>query len=108
MTFYQELQLNQAGSKAVIKNARGFQEKFRHIVVYLFKIFITLLFCMAFVIGFSAFFGNDNSIAGVVVLLCIMVFRLPILVLKYPMQWEVLLSFLLFWHLVQGLPTQEI
>lgn len=75
MTFYQELQLNQAGSKAVIKNASGFQEKFRHIVVYLFKIFITLLFCMAFVIGFSAFFGNDNSIAGVVVLLCIMVFR---------------------------------
>lgn len=75
MTFYQELQLNQAGSKEVIKNAKGFREKSRHIAVYLFKILITLLFCMAFVIGYSTVFGNDNSIAGVVVLLCVMVFR---------------------------------
>lgn len=84
MTFYQELQLNQAGSKAVIKNARGFQEKFRHIAVYLFKIFITIAFCMVFVIGFSAAFGNDNSIAGVVVLLCIMVFRFADFGIKVP------------------------
>lgn len=84
MTFYQELQLNQAGSKAVIKNASGFGEKFRHSAVYLFKILITLLFCMAFVIAYSTIFGNDNSIAGVVVLLCIMVFRFADLGIRVP------------------------
>lgn len=75
MTFYQELQLNQAGSKSVIKNADGIWEKFRHTAIYVFKIALTLLFCMAFVMGYSMAFGNDNSIAGVVVLLCVMVFR---------------------------------
>ena len=75
MTFYQELQLNQAGSKAVIRNCTDKKEKLRHIAIYLFKIFITMVFCMAVVIGFSKIFGNDNSIVGVVVLLCVMAFR---------------------------------
>lgn len=34
-----------------------------------------MAFCMAFVMGFSAIFGNDNSIAGVVLLLFLMVFK---------------------------------
>ena len=38
MTFYQELQLNQAGSKAVICASKSKKEKYRHIAVYLFKI----------------------------------------------------------------------
>ena len=31
MTFYQELQLNQAGSKALIKASKSKKEKYRHI-----------------------------------------------------------------------------
>ena len=75
MTFYQELQLNQAGSKALIRSCTDKKEKMRHTAIYLLKIFITMVFCMAVVIGFSKIFGNDNSIVGVVVLLCVMAFR---------------------------------
>ena len=75
MTFYQELQLNQAGSKALIRNAKSRDEKLRHTAIYLFKILLTLAFCMAFVIAYTKAFGSDNSIVGVVVLLCVMVFR---------------------------------
>lgn len=75
MTFYQELQLNQAGSKELIRNSKTNKEKFNHIAIYLFKIFITLAFCMTFVIAYSKFFGNANSIVGVVVLLFVLVFR---------------------------------
>lgn len=75
MTFYQELQLNQAGSKTLIRNSATNREKVRHTWIYLAKIAITMAFCMAFVMGFSAIFGNDNSIAGVVLLLFLMVFK---------------------------------
>ena len=75
MTFYQELQLNQAGSKELIRNSQNNKEKLRHLSIYLFKIFITMVFCMAFVIAYSKFFGNDNSIVGVIVLLFVLVFR---------------------------------
>ena len=75
MTFYQELQLNQAGSKAMVKGSKTKKEKIRHSLVYLFKIAITLAFCVAFVGAFSVLFGSENSIVGVVVLLCVMVFR---------------------------------
>lgn len=75
MTFYQELQLNQAGSKSLIQHACGTGQKIRHTAVYLFKIAVTLIFCVAFVSLYSAVFGSQNSIAGVVVLLCLMVFR---------------------------------
>ena len=75
MTFYQELQLNQAGSKAVIRNATDKREKMWHIGIYLFKIAITMLFCMGFVMGASALLGGENSIVGVVVLLFLMVFK---------------------------------
>lgn len=75
MNFYQELQLNQAGSKAIIRQAKSAKEKAYHISVYLFKIFITMVFCVAFVTGYSKLFGSENSIVGVVILLCIMGFR---------------------------------
>ena len=48
MTFYQELQLNQAGSKAVIRNSQEKKDKFKHILIYLFKIFITVAFSTVF------------------------------------------------------------
>ena len=67
MTFYQELQLNQAGSKAVIKNAAGRREKLHHTCIYMCKIAITMIFCMCFVMLFGKVFGDENSIVGVVV-----------------------------------------
>lgn len=75
MNFYQELQLNQAMSKAMIKKAASPREKAYHIGVYLFKILITMAFCVAFVTAYAKIFGDENSIVGVVVLLCVMGFR---------------------------------
>lgn len=75
MTFYQELQLNQAGSKSLIRNTEDRKEKRRHMAVYLIKIALTMVFCVMFVTAYSMIFGNSNSIAGVIVLLCLMVFR---------------------------------
>lgn len=75
MNFYQELQLNQAMSKTMIRNAVSPKEKAYHISVYLFKILITMIFCVAFVTAYAKIFGDENSIVGVVVLLCIMGFR---------------------------------
>ena len=75
MTFYQELQLNQAGSKNLLKKSETVKEKSYHILVYLVKIAVTMAFCFLFVSIFSILFGNENSIVGVVVLLCLMVFR---------------------------------
>ncbi len=75
MTFYEELQLNQAGSKNLIKECSDKKEKLRHILIYIFKVFITLAFCVSFVTLFSMIFGSENSITGVVVLLFMLVFR---------------------------------
>ena len=44
-------------------------------LVYLVKIVVTMAFCFLVVTVFSILFGNENSIVGVVVLLCLMVFR---------------------------------
>ena len=51
------------------------KEKLYHMWVYLVKIAATMAFCFFFVSIFSILFGNENSIVGVVVLLCLMVFR---------------------------------
>lgn len=75
MTFYQELQLNQAGSKQVLKQSKTRKEKAYHMFVYALKIALTLVFCVAFVTLYSMVFGSDNSIVGVVVLLSVMAFR---------------------------------
>lgn len=75
MTFYQELQLNQAGSKALIKQSTTIEEKRRHSMIYLFKIVLTLVFCVGFVTAFGLLFGQENGTAGVVVLLSLLAFR---------------------------------
>ena len=62
MTFYQELQLNQAGSKNLLKKSETLKEKLYHMWVYLVKIAVTLAFCFFFVSIFSILFGNENSI----------------------------------------------
>ena len=72
MTFYQELQLNQAGSKNLLKKSETLKEKLYHMWVYLVKIAATMAFCFFFVSIFSILFGNENSIVGVVVLLCLL------------------------------------
>jgi len=75
LTLYQELQLNAAGSKALIRNAKTKKEKQRHLFIYVMKVFITLAFCMAVVTAYSIIFGPKNSIAGVVILLSLLVLR---------------------------------
>lgn len=75
MGIYQALQLNAAGSKALIKSAETKREKRKWQLVYLFKVLLTVAFCFLFVTGYSLAFGSDNSIAGVVVLLSLMVLR---------------------------------
>ena len=57
MNFYQELQLNQAGSKSYIASFKNPKDKCKHIAVYLFKIALVVAFCVSFV-GKSA--GNFN------------------------------------------------
>ena len=49
MTFYQELQLNQAGSKNLLKKSETLKEKLYHMWVYLVKIAVTMAFCFSFV-----------------------------------------------------------
>ena len=63
MTFYQELQLNQAGSKNLLKKSETLKEKLYHMWVYLVKIAVTMAFCFFFVsiFSFSILFGNENS-----------------------------------------------
>ena len=51
------------------------KEKRKHIAIYLFKILLTVSFCVAFVTIYTKLFGANNSIVGVVVLLSVMVFR---------------------------------
>lgn len=51
MTFYQELQLNQAGSKNLLKKSETVKEKSYHILVYLVKIAVTMAFCFLFVLN---------------------------------------------------------
>ena len=75
MSIYQALQLNAAGSKALVKNAADRREKVKWTLVYLLKIILTVVFCTVFVTGFSLAFGPENSIAGVVVLLAVLVLR---------------------------------
>ena len=72
MIFYKELQLNQKSCKELIRSSQTTKEKLYHIAVYLFKIAITVAFCFLFITLFSILFWNENSIVGVVVLLCIM------------------------------------
>ena len=65
MTFYQELQLSSTGSKQLIKNTTDPKEKRRHILIYNFKVYLVMIFCVAVVSLYSKFIGNDNSVVGV-------------------------------------------
>ena len=75
MTIYQELQLNSAGSKALIRITKDKMERRRHILIYNLKVDLGVAFCCAAVTLFSMVFGSENSIAGVAVLLALLVLR---------------------------------
>lgn len=75
MTFYQELQLNQGGSKELIRSSQDKKEKLKHIVIFNFKVYLIVAFCVVFVSLYAYLFGVENSIAGVAVLLSVMAFR---------------------------------
>ena len=47
MTFYQELQLSSTGSKQLIRNTTDKKEKRRHILIYNFKVYLVMAFCVA-------------------------------------------------------------
>ena len=53
MTFYQELQLSSTGSKQLIKNTTDKKEKRRHILIYNFKVYLVMIFCVAVVSLYS-------------------------------------------------------
>lgn len=53
MTFYQELQLSSTGSKQLIKNTTDKKEKRRHILIYNFKVYLVMVFCVAVVTLYS-------------------------------------------------------
>ena len=75
MTFYQELQLSSVGSKQLIKSTKDKKEKFRHILIYNFKVYLVMIFCVAVVTLFTKFTGSNNSVVGVTVLLAVLVLR---------------------------------
>ena len=75
MTFYQELELNSAGSKQLIKSTEDKKERRRHILIYNVKVYLVVAFCIAVVTFYSSIFGSANSVAGVTVLLALMVLR---------------------------------
>lgn len=100
MTIYQALQLNANGSKTLIRNCTSRNERIKWSLVYLLKIFLTVLFCFSFVSGFSMLFGADNSIAGVVVLLILLLVRQADFGIR--MNGSILSIFLLFCILAAG------
>ncbi len=75
MTFYQELQLSSVGSKQLIRNTTDKKEKQRHILIYNFKVYLVMVFCVAVVTLYNKWTGNDNSVVGVTVLLALLVLR---------------------------------
>ena len=75
MTFYQELQLSSVGSKQLIRSTTDKKEKRRHILIYNFKVYLVMAFCVAVVTLYSMLTGNENSVVGVTVLLALLVLR---------------------------------
>ena len=75
MTFYQELQLSSTGSKQLIKNMKDPKERRRHILIYNFKVYLVMAFCVAVVSLYSKLIGSENSVVGVTVLLAVLVLR---------------------------------
>ena len=65
MTFYQELQLSSTGSKQLIKNTTDKKEKRRHILIYNFKVYLVMVFCVASSYNFFPFTLSAEYIGGI-------------------------------------------
>lgn len=100
MSIYQALQLNANGSKNLIRDCTDRKEKIKWSLVYLLKVILTVIFCFTFVTAFSILFGNDNSIAGVVILLILLLVRQADFGIN--MKGSILTIFLLFCILSAG------
>ena len=62
-------------SKQLIKNTKDAKEKRKHILIYNFKVYLVMVFCVAVVTVFSKLLGSANSVVGVTVLLAVLVLR---------------------------------
>lgn len=51
------------------------KEKRRHILIYNFKVYLVMVFCVAVVTLYSKLTGSENSVVGVTVLLAVLVLR---------------------------------
>ena len=87
MTFYQELQLSSVASKQLIKATEDKKERRRHILIYNFKVYLVMAFCVAVVSLYSHFTGNNNSVVGVTVLLRCLFFDRQILEFVQRTDW---------------------
>ena len=76
MTFYQELavKLNRIKT-ADQKYHRQKGEREGIFLIYNFKVYLVMAFCVAVVTLYSKITGNDNSVVGVTVLLAVLVLR---------------------------------
>ena len=61
--------------RARMRDADGLREKAPIAAGLVFKSFVTLVFCAAFVIAFVLLLGQENAIVGVVVLLAVLTFQ---------------------------------
>ena len=75
MDFYQQLQLSSIGSKQWIKGAKDSKEKHKRILIYNFKVYLVMAFCVAVVTLYTKLTGQENSVVGVTILLALLVLR---------------------------------
>ena len=75
MSFYQAMQLGAVNLKPLIKKTEDKKLKQKYITAFVLKNILCLLFCMVVVISFSKMFNEENSIVGVVTVMCILTFR---------------------------------
>lgn len=62
MTFYQELQLNQAGSKSLLKNSKTMKEKLYHAFVYMVKIAVTMVFALPLLLPQASYWERITAL----------------------------------------------
>ena len=70
--------INNYAKSGVIKPAvkkKYTKEKRRHILIYNFKVYLVMAFCVAVVSMYSKLTGSSNSVVGVTVLLAVLVLR---------------------------------
>ena len=75
MSFYQAMQLGANSLKPLIKNAESKEIRNKYIAALILKSVLCLLFCVIVVLSFSAVFGNENSVVGVVAVVALLAFR---------------------------------